>query len=402
MRSNGWGDHHGSHQSLLRPAGSTAPDAPGLDAIIVPTFRHPGHLTEAVRLARILGCTLVTLHSGKWTAAAWAWYLLPGDVDLIAIDVPAAARLNLPDCQTSRLLRTPVYAWRTDVSIKRNLGLMLSRMMGWSRVLFLDDDITALNPDDIRRASGLLQNHHAVGLHVAGFPDHSVVCHAYRRVGGNQMSFIGAGALAVDIDRCTSFFPDIYNDDWFFMLDPEGWLRPVTRAGRVCQDSFDPFQYADRARAEELGDVLAEGTYWLLDQRQSVFSADWQHWASFLDRRKQFIERVLDMTTRHDLDWGEKRRMVAALEESLRQLAQIKPDLCDRYLRAWRDDRELWQDHLRALPTGQTTEQAVGLLSASETGLTWRFRRGHEGHRERRPVNPMVRSAGGCPAAPVT
>src|SRR5215472_5137327 len=274
MGSNGWGNHHGSHQGLLRPAGDPAPGAAGLDAIIVPTARHPGQLTEAARLARILDCTLVTLHSGERTSAAWAWYLLPGDLDLIAIDVPAPARLNLPDCQTSRLLSGTVYARPTDLSIKRNLGLMLSHMMGWSRVLFLDDDITALNPDDIGRASGLLQTHHAVGLHVAGFPDNSVVCHAYRRVGGNQISFIGAGALAVDIASCASFFPDIYNDDWFFMLDAGGWLQPVTRAGRVCQDSFDPFQYADRARAEELGDVLAEGAYWLLDQRRSVLSAD--------------------------------------------------------------------------------------------------------------------------------
>jgi hypothetical protein len=402
MRGNGWGKHHGSHQDLLRPAGDPAPGAPGLDAIIVPTARHPGQLTEAARLAGILGCTLVTLHSGDRTEAAWAWYLLPGDVDLIAIDVPAPARLNLPHCQTSRLLNGTVYARRTDLSVKRNLGLMLSHMMGWSRVLFLDDDITALNPDDIRRASSLLQTHHAVGLHVAGFPDNSVVCHAYRRVGGNQMSFIGGGALAVDVARCTSFFPDIYNDDWFFMLDTEGWLQPVTRAGRVCQDSFDPFQYADRARAEELGDVLAEGAYWLLDQRQSVFSADRQHWAAFLAKRKQFVERVLDMTERRDFDGNEKQRMVAALAESLHQLTRITPDLCDSYLQAWRDDREVWLRFLSSLPTGQTAEQAVGLLSAPDTRLTWRSRRGREGHREQRPLNPALRSAGGCPAAPLS
>ena len=80
------------------------------------------------------------------------------------------------------------------------------------------------------------------------------------------------------------------------------------------------------------------------------------------------------MTERHDFDGDEKRRMVAALAESLHQLTRITPDLCDSYLQAWRDDRELWLGFLGALPTVQTAEQAVGLLSAPDTRLTWRSR----------------------------
>jgi hypothetical protein len=38
-----------------------SPDWVGLDAIVVPTIRDPGRLTEAPRLAGELACALVTL-----------------------------------------------------------------------------------------------------------------------------------------------------------------------------------------------------------------------------------------------------------------------------------------------------------------------------------------------------
>ena len=366
MLDSDWQDHHGSHHGLLRAPGGPPSVWRGFDAIIVPTIRHLATLAEAARLARILNCPLVTLHSRRLTRADWAGQRLGSDVDLIAIDVQQSSeRLHLPAWKTSRLLRQEGFHRDIDLSAKRNLALMLSHMLDWSRILFLDDDITVPSIADIKRASGLLETNNAVGLHIGGFPDQSVVCHAYRRAGGRQQSFIGGGALAVETTRCHSFFPDIYNDDWLFMLDSEGWLQPVTCAGEVRQASFDPFRTPDRARAEELGDVLAEGTYWLLDQGQSVTTttADEKHWADFLIRRRKFIERVLDMVRRHDLDWGEKYRIVASLKVSLNQLARIRSDLCARYLQAWDADRKLWQRHLDGLPSGQDRQQAINLLS---------------------------------------
>ncbi len=35
-------------------------------------------------------------------------------------------------------------------------------------------------------------------------------------------------------------------------------------------------------RGPELGDVLAEGLYWLLDQNKSIMDADEDHWSAFL------------------------------------------------------------------------------------------------------------------------
>lgn len=366
--------HHGSHQSLLWSPPSSAPVNAGVDAIIVPTVRPPAYLAEAIALARALGTTLVTLHSGKWTTAAKAAQRIPADVDLIAIDVPEPARLRLPDWQTCKLLNKTVFARRTDLSVKRNLALLFSHMLGWSRVLFLDDDITCLNPDDIRKASGLLTTYNAVGLDIGGFPDNSVVCHAYRQAGGPQRSFIGGGALAVEVKRSKSFFPDIYNDDWFFLLDGSKWLQPVAVTGQVIQHPYDPFRNPDRARAEELGDVLAEGIYWLLDQDRSFIEADQAHWRTFLVKRRQFIEDVLAMVQKSTLEPNEKGRRIAALRGSLGRLTLITPDLCEKYLQAWAIDRQRWQRHIELVPTRQQPASALaGLSRRGSSRLRWQL-----------------------------
>jgi hypothetical protein len=370
--------HHGSHRNLLDSAAGTPLTPEKIDAIFVPTFRSPAYLTKAARLSVALACPLVTLHSGKWTSAAEAVRRLPPDVDLIAIDVPDRALLRLPAWATSDLLDGTVFARKTDLSTKRNLALVLSRLVGWDRILFLDDDITQLDPADMRRASGLLSEKNAVGLHVTGFPDHSVVCHAYRQAGGEQEAFIGGGAMAVAVGRSSAFFPDIYNDDWFFLLDENGGLQPIAVTGTVRQSPYDPFRNEDRARAEELGDVLAEGIFWLLDQGRSLAEADEEYWAGFLVKRRQFIGWVLEMVKQdRDLHPEDRQRRITALSHgSMFRLKAIKPDLCAGYLRAWAEDRKRWEFHLDQLPAGLSPATAIGWLPADgQSPLSYRLRR---------------------------
>jgi hypothetical protein len=335
-----------------------------IDAIVVPTIRQPAYLEGAADLARSLGCTLVTLHSKRWTTAAEARKRLPSDLDLIAVDLKETARLNLPAWRTTNELAGTPFACRSDLSTKRNLAIMLAIMLGWSRILFLDDDITGLNPDHFRSAVDLLGTYNAVGLQVGGFPDHSVVCHAYQMAGGKQQEFIGGGAMAIEVNRCKSFFPSIYNDDWFFLLDGSDSLQPTAVTGEVIQQPYDPFRNPDRARNEELGDVLAEGVYWLLDQKRRIAKADAAYWGGFLVKRRRFIEGVLRMVKEDpDLEPGERSRRIAALRGSLGRLALITPDLCERYLKAWADDRRQWQAHIESLPAGLQIPDALAALT---------------------------------------
>jgi hypothetical protein len=356
-------DHHGSHRDLLWRPDDPAPQPGQVDAVIVPTVRHPAYLQDAADLAVSLACPLVTVHSGKWTSARDAAQRLPAAVDLIAIDVPDPASLRLPALATSRLLASARLDRKTDTSAKRNLGLVLSHMIGWERIVFLDDDIKVRDPGQLRRAAGLLDTYNAVGLTMGGFPDNSVVCHAYRRVGGTQESFIGGGALVVGLSRSRSFFPDIYNEDWFYLLDAEKGLQTLATSGEAIQRPYDPFRDPERARREELGDVLAEGTFWLLDQGRAIADADEAHWAEFLERRRRFIAHVLDLVERSGIEAGEKSRMVAALKAARGRLALITPGLCRDYMRAWTTDWQRWQRHFERLETGMSREAALRVLT---------------------------------------
>jgi hypothetical protein len=356
--------HHASHRGLLnRPAAEDRRRVKP-DAIIVPTVRHPMNLKDAADLAVALGCPLVTLHSGRWTSAAEAARRLPSNADRIAIDVPDRSKLQLPESATSRVLSGTRFDRPTDTSSKRNIGLMLCHMLGWKHVVFLDDDIEIPDPVDLELAAGLLDTHNIVGLFVDGYPDNSVVCHAYRIAGGPQKSFIGGGAIVVEAERAFSFFPDIYNDDWFYMLDDEKGLQPVATTGKVIQRPYDPFRSPDRARAEELGDVLAEGVFWLFDQGQSILDADGRYWKDFLVKRGTFINHVLSLVDgAGSIEPGEKRRMVEALKAARGRLALITPGLCRDYLQALAADRRLWHKHMEYLTVQPSRRAALRQLT---------------------------------------
>ena len=388
-------DHHGDHRRLLWQADEATPQAK-VDAIIVPTVRPLEFLADAARAARSLGCPLVTLHSPGRTSASQADAQFGRSVDLIAIDVPEPAQLRLPMLETSRLLAGTIFERRTDVSTKRNLALLLSHMLRWRRVVFLDDDIHVPDPGDLSRAVSLLDTHTAVGLGIAGFPDNSVVCHAFREAGGRQGTFIGAGALAVDVKRNRTFFPNIYNEDWFFVLDAGKRLQPVATVGEVFQEPYDPYRPA-RARAEELGDVLAEGTFWLLDQERSASDGDLAHWREFLTKRKRFIGRVLGMVeSAATIEPAERERRAEALNAALGRLARITPELCMAYHQALVVDQERWQRHIQAVRQQPKLRREAALESLARTGarpLTWYTPNATSEQRRRavprmRPVQP--------------
>ncbi|HEY2689441.1 MAG TPA: hypothetical protein VGJ50_13445 [Streptosporangiaceae bacterium] len=367
--------HHGSHRPLIWAVDESTPPVK-VDAIIVPTARPVAYLKDVAAAALALDCPLVTLHSGKWTSAYAADTCLDPAIDLIAIDVPATAALCLPKLATSQLLACTMFERRTDVSTKRNLALVLSHMFRWKRVVFLDDDIRVPNPSDLKKAVGLLDAHAAVGLGIGDFPDNSTVCHAFREAGGKQDTFIGGGALAVDIRRNRSFFPNVYNEDWFFVLDAGKGLQSVASVGQVLQYPYDPYR-VERARAEEFGDVLAEGTFWLLDQGKPASDGDRAHWKDFLAHRRQFIEQVQDMVVRSaSLSAPDRMRMGEALTASLGRLACITPDLCLNYMKALAADQARWQRHIQQMRRRQLSlEEALRRLTISGTPLTWYTRK---------------------------
>lgn len=345
--------HHDSHHSLVLSAEPDSPDeprpdltdAPRIDAIIVPTIRPSAQLAAAIGHARELGCTLLALCSKSSSASEVLALASKAGVDAVAIDVDRMPANLLPHFQTTDVLKRRFFRDPRDTASKRNLALLFAALVGWRRVFFLDDDITIDGVELLRAAARELSWYEVAGLRVERFPDNSVVCHAAREVGRPQQTFIGGGAIAVDVAAAeSSFFPQVYNEDWLFLLDDYG-LRPTTVVGEAGQAPYDPFS-CRRAWFEEVGDTLAEGVFWLLDEGRKVGDATPEHWRMFLAERKAFIRELLGAVIRSELAPLRRVKVVKALLASYLRNMRIKPDLCYDYLLAWHRDRKTWREHV--------------------------------------------------------
>lgn len=350
--------HNSTHEGLLF-RNVTPPGTAKIDAIIVPAARHAGGLGPAISLAAKLDCPVVALCSQEADAAEVDELAWESPAVVIAVDVRGYTLA--PRSRTAELLATTPFARDTDTSMKRNVGLALTHMTGWQRVLALDDDITGVKAGDVVEAAALLPRFGAVGLHNTGFEDNSVVCHANRQTRGDQGTFIGAGALLFPGSRADAFVPDIYNEDWFFLLD-EDRLVDVAVHGSFKQKQFDPFPNPGRAGQEEFGDCLAEGLFALLDDGRTVADADLGFWQAFIPERRRLIDSILKRIPAAPVSAVRRAQMTAALLAARASLAQVDPELCVAYLNEWRRDRATWRRYLRRLPRGVTADQALGVL----------------------------------------
>jgi hypothetical protein len=352
--------HHASHCHLLVDVPAMGVSRADVDALIVPTARPAHRLREAMNLTRELGTGLVVMCSQAAKAVEAVDLGNEEQVPVIAMDV-TSSNYDLPRFLTTEHLKGTQFESRRDLAKKRNLALLLSWMAGWRRVFFIDDDIYAVDPADIRAAAGLLDQFDVIGMHNRGYPDNSVVCHGYRKLGSKQAQFIGGGTMAFAPPRVGSFFPNTYNNDWFFML---GFGQPARLAitGSMRQKEYGPFANPDRARAEEFGDVMGEGLYWLLDHELPVESADLEHWRDFLIRRWYFIDHLITEVSKREWAYDEKARILASLSAARSTSAEITPGLCAEYVRRWRVDLMTWRAFIEEQPTGLGVEEALQKL----------------------------------------
>jgi hypothetical protein len=357
---------HDDHTPLLRPI--VCEKSSGIDVIIVPSARAADSLAEVMEVAKKLNAPVLVLCSKASKASDVVLLAKEHKVTVYAADVAGHGILPrlmtdnfLARCSSRGATKTrPDHP--TDISIKRNIGLAVARMMGWDSVLFLDDDIKVEDVDAINRAAPHLSEQAAVGLKNVGFPDNSVLCHARRDVGLHQATFVGGGAMVATTTRDAAFFPQIYNEDWFFLLDSTG-IAPVAQMGQVSQKEYDPYAHPRRARIEEFGDCLAEGIYALLDGEREIGEAlRYGYWRAFLTDRKRKIEDVIRRIPSLSKSEAEKARMIKSMNAARSRLQLLSPAMCVRYLALWQQDRERWAKFMTGLSRAETARQALDLL----------------------------------------
>jgi glycosyltransferase involved in cell wall biosynthesis len=339
-----------SHAGLLDKS-RRVPTHARFDAIVVPTYRPVKGLRSCIDLAQRTEAPLIVVCSRAVRQDEVIRRAARANVEAFAFDLPHGNPLGI-DFATSedKEISAASPGWNRDLSMKRNLGLVLARLLGWERLMFLDDDILGVTEDDVAALSAALEGHNVSALIPTRFPDNSVVCHAHRLGGGKQDVFASASGIGVKCDRDElGFFPNLYNEDWFFFAE-DAANHKIARVGESRQRAYDPYDDPVRAAREEFGDLLAEGLYARLDVKEGIWDVDAKYWQDFIKSRMKFhqeVERALGDVEDRDTATRAGNSVRVAQE----QLTRITPELCQKFVWLWQADLLKWRSYLANLPS---------------------------------------------------
>ncbi len=186
------------------------------------------------------------------------------------------------------------------------------------------------------------------------------------RTGGYQDVFISGSVLAVHCAKPVAFFPEIYNEDWFFFYHAAKARRLGWHGRDATQLCYDPFANPQRAAGQEFGDVMAEGLYGLLHNRISADRVTSDYWRSFLDSRKRFLNAVLDRS--ENVEPYLRKRITSSIETAMAWSRQISPSMCEHYIALWKKDLGTWEQRLKDIPTGLSVKAALRELDLMPSG----------------------------------
>lgn len=362
-----------SYSHLLRFPETTdaGPGATGrsVDAIIVPTVRSPEQLRSAVRLAADAGCQLVALYTDTFPDGLSSVLdeMRPGMAMALAVGSGIVHRmLDL----AAGLPQTVVSSCALDISRKRNLGILIGRACGWTRMLFLDDDIRKVSGEKLRSAAKLLDEYPVVGLQVKRYPDASVVGHAWRLTGHEQTPFVSGGSLLVNPQRFNGFFPAVYHEDWLSLINH---LRhdEVAVGGTVGQLAYRPFTTPERARFEEFGDTLAAGLLELVDAQPGPASSApterdyWceatkiHFWQDILNRRAALLNNIAErLRIMRPLD----PTPLDSVHVSQQRNEELKPEEFAEFITKWLNALAVWRTWMSRLQPADSVTKALADL----------------------------------------
>ena len=365
-------EQNASHIELLDSSDQSQGRAQ-FDAIVVPTHRPVGFLSTCIGLAQQTGVPLIVVCSRMVSKSQVVEVARQANVEVFAVDLPQHPSNPLEGISfgtsTDEGLLAASSGKTRDLSTKRNLGLVIAKMLGWRRLMFLDDDIYGVSTKDVEALAAALDHHNVSVLIPEEYPDNSVACHAFRLGGGEQGKFASAGGMGVRCDRDDlPFFPNVYNEDWFFFSE-EAARHKIAVVGVSQQLEYDPFKDPERAIKEEFGDLLAEGLYARLDAQLKISDVDEAYWIDFKESRMDFLRRVAELLTAHpasELKNDAGRKVAAALKSihaAQGQLERIGPELCQKFIDLWQADLVEWHRYLTTkLPPSDSVGSALNYL----------------------------------------
>jgi len=184
-----------------------------------------------------------------------------------------------------------------NLGFVRNYALILSKVLGCDRILFMDDDIIIQNVSVIKKMMDKLDYVDFVGAKVTGMADDSVVGHLMRSCGGEYYEFLAGGFLAFNMSVISEYFLNHYNEDqiWLFLHPPATKFETYEK---VEQQSFDPFFNAsEKALSQEFGEILDDGAEEAFNRGNSNLLITQDFWEGICNIRINYLKQLKDLST---------------------------------------------------------------------------------------------------------
>ena len=157
-----------SHIELLESSDQSQGRAQ-FDAILVPTNRPVEFLSACISLAQQTAIPLIVVCSKRVKKRQVIEVAERENVEVFAVDLPEYPANPLVGTSfgtsTDEDLLAASSGKTRDLSTKRNLGLVIAKMLGWRRLMFLDDDIYGISKEDVEALAAALNNHNVSVAH---------------------------------------------------------------------------------------------------------------------------------------------------------------------------------------------------------------------------------------------
>jgi len=186
----------------------------------------------------------------------------------------------------------------------RNYAIILAKVLGFERVLFMDDDIIIEDNSLVYEMFDLLNNADFVSAEIKGMPDLSVVDFIIQKVGLEPYRFMSGGFLAFNLNSVAEYFLNYYNEDWIwlFMHKPKAKLL---KHGEVYQLPYDPFENeVEKALHQEFGEILVEGFKEMGARNDFSLLIDNTFWQVILKKCKDNLIKLKEICKNKEFEVG--------------------------------------------------------------------------------------------------
>ncbi len=307
-----------------------------LDAIFIPFRNHWTYMNQLLSEIRwyegpvyLLPSSLSDTKNVKWDKCQEVNVLYPIDSSFITYF------LNL---RTSKHKHTKLHSLSSwDLSLKRNFALWYSKNKTYERVLLVDDDIRGLTQDKLNLGNKYLEKYIISGCFVDDFLDTSVVGHFELMYGANKYIFLGGSFLFINVVKARGFFPNIYNEDWLFMLE-HVLDHSICSFGTIQQMPYNPFNDKNRALFQEFGDIVCGGLYELISADTYDLRYNYHIWKEIISERRQLLE----LLKQHFSQPTYQQLINAIIDVNV----TITPDDCLIFVGDWETDTVAWHSFL--------------------------------------------------------